>query len=56
MSIEYEITFNYTDEDELSSYLKGLPYFYKYDENNYSFIFRKNTLINIWENQILNRR
>lgn len=41
MSIEYEFTFNNFEEEELSAYLKGMPYFEKYDEENYSFLFRK---------------
>lgn len=41
MSIEYEFTFNYSDEEELSVYLRGMPFFYKYDTTNHSFIFRK---------------
>ena len=41
MSIEYEFTFNQSGEEELSAYLKGLPYFKKYDTENYSFIFQR---------------
>ena len=41
MSIEYEFTFNHSGEEELSGYLTGLPYFKKYDTENYSYIYQR---------------
>jgi len=41
MSIEYEFTFNYADEEELSNYIKGMPHFEKYDQETFAYIFRK---------------
>jgi hypothetical protein len=43
MAIYYEFLFNNPDFDELEEYLKGMPYYKKYDEETASYIYQKDT-------------
>jgi len=41
MAINYEFLFNNPHFDSLEEYLKGMPYFERYEEETSSYIYRK---------------